>query len=258
MLRRGSGRNFGAGLAIAGLALVACLTVPLPAVAQDDGVGPPIGGVEPGQQPAPPATSADLPASTIPASPGDQPDVQSEIVTIDQEMLFTNSIWGKRTQARLDEEGQRLEAENERLVTQLSNEEAQLTEERATLDPAEFRRRAEAFDVRATQVRRERLQAVQDVNGWAAADRAAFYRAALPLMGEVMRERGAVAVLDRRTVFVSLEAIDITNDLAALLDERLGDGDGVVPFVPGQSNGGAPTEDAGAPSPEMVPEQPEQ
>lgn len=176
---------------------------------------------------APPAP--EMPSRTI-RTPADAKTPAATILTVDQEALFTDSDWGRRTQRVLEEEGGKIEAENERLAAQLSAEEAELTSQRGALDPAEFRRQAEAFDIRATEVRRQRAQVVQDLNAWAEADRVAFYRAALPLMGEMMQERGAVAVLDRRTVFVSLDAIDMTQDLVARLNAELGDGDGTVPL----------------------------
>ena len=40
----------------------------------------------------------------------------------------------------------------------------------------------------------------------------------------MMQERGAVAVLDQRSVFVSRDDIDITADLVVRLDAELGDG----------------------------------
>ena len=40
----------------------------------------------------------------------------------------------------------------------------------------------------------------------------------------------AVAVLDRRTVFVSMDAIDMTQDLVSRLNAELGDGAGTVPL----------------------------
>lgn len=195
------------------------------------------GGAAMAQQPAPadsPPTQADpgdgLPSRTI-QTPGDDTSVaQAALLTVDQDLLFVRSAWGLRATAVTDAELDKIAADNDRLAAQLSDEEAQLTQQRATLDPAEFRRRAEAFDVRATQVRRERAQLVQDLNAWAEADRAAFYRAALPIMGDMMQERGAVAVLDRRTVFVALDAIDMTDDLVTMLDRELGDGAAVVPF----------------------------
>ncbi len=204
------------------------LAVPLMAMA---------GGVAMAQQPAPadlppPQNSPDqgLPSRTIPTPADDATVAQAALLTVDQDLLFVRSAWGVRATALTDAELDKIAADNDRFATQLSDEEAKLTQDRATLDPAEFRRRAEAFDARATQVRRERAQLVQDLNAWAEADRAAFYRAALPIMGDMMQERGAVAVLDRRTVFVALDSIDMTDDLVAMLDQQLGDGAGVVPF----------------------------
>lgn len=207
-----------------GLAVVALLALP----------GLALGQAVPGDQPpaaAPPATpeAPPLPSRTI-QSPRDAKPVAAPILTVDQDVLFAASEWGKRTQRILEEEGGKIEAENERLAAQLSDEESALTQQRGTLDPAEFRRLAEAFDTRATEVRQQRAQVVQDLNAWAEADRAAFYRAALPLMGEMMQERGAVAVLDRRTVFVSMDAIDMTQDLVSRLNAELGDGAGTVPL----------------------------
>lgn len=172
-----------------------------------------------------------LPPRAIATSGEARPLATAPILTVDQDVLFASSDWGKRTKRVLEENGTRIEAENERLATQLSDEETALTQQRGTLDPAEFRKQAEAFDTRATAVRRERAKVVEDLNAWADSDRSAFYRAALPLMGEMMRERGAVAVLDRRTVFVSLDAIDLTQDLVARVNAELGDGAGAVPLT---------------------------
>ncbi|WP_408592240.1 OmpH family outer membrane protein [Paracoccus marcusii] len=206
-----------------GLGLVAAALMALPAAAQDATV-PDI----PAPEIPPIATPPVLPNSTIP-SPEEAAE-SAPILTLDQEVLYLSSAWGLRAQARLEAKGKEVTAENDRLTQLLSSEEARLTEQRSTLPAAEFRELAESFDIRATRIRRERAQAVQDLNAWAEADRAAFFRAALPVMGQVMQDRGAVAVLDRRTIFVSLDAIDVTEQLVAALDDRIGDGEGVVPL----------------------------
>lgn len=176
------------------------------------------------------------------ALPDDAVTDGAVILTLDQDVLYLSSAWGRRAQAWLEAQGAGVAAENERLTRLLSDEEARLTDQRATLEPAEFRKLAEDFDLRATAIRRERAQAVQDLNEWAEADRAAFFRAALPVMGQVMQDRGAVAVLDQRTVFVSLDAIDVTDQLISVLDQRVGDGQGVVP-PPSSGQAGDPVED---------------
>lgn len=166
----------------------------------------------------------DLPTRTIPTD-GETPRPQvSAVLTVDQERLLAESLWGKRAKQEIEDKGQKIEAENELLAKQLSDEEAELTKKRETLDPAEFRKLADAFDARATEVRRERARLVQELSVEAEEDRNTFYRNALPVMGEVMQSRGAVAVLDRRTVFVSLDAIDITDELIEALDARIGEG----------------------------------
>ena len=208
-------------------ALSLALGCALPAGAQQQPGPPPAGDSADGM---PGAESGTLPMQTIEAAPDDAQAMMVPVLTVDENQLFAGSAWGRRMQARLEAEGGKIAAENDRLAAQLSEEEAMLTGQRAALPPAEFRKLAEAFDARATQVRRERAQAVQRLNDWADADRTAFYRAALPVMGEMMQRRHAVAVLDRRTVFVSLDAIDITADLMAELDRILGDGEGVVPL----------------------------
>lgn len=196
--------------------------------------------------PAVQATPAEMPPQVLPDNTIPAPDRVSDgapILTLDQDALYLSSAWGGRAQAQLDAEGTKITAENERLTELLSTEEARLTQQRAELAAAEFRRLAEDFDTRATTIRRERAQAVQRLNEWADADRAAFFRAALPVMGQLMQDRGAVAVLDRRTVFVSLDAIDVTGQLVTLLDQRIGDGDGVIALPPASGQAGDPVPD---------------
>jgi Skp family chaperone for outer membrane proteins len=203
---------------------VILIAINAPALAQDENLTPQMPGPDPAQ------TGAQLPTSTITTLGARADLVAAPILTLDQDVLYLSSDWGNRAQAQLEAEGDVVAAENERLTQLLSSEEARLTEQRGTLPPAEFRTLAENFDLRATEVRRERAQAVQQLNSWAEADRSAFFRAALPLMGQMMQERGAVAVLDRRTLFVSLDAIDVTGDLIDELNSELGDGKGAVPL----------------------------
>ncbi|MFN3277290.1 MAG: OmpH family outer membrane protein [Paracoccus hibiscisoli] len=200
---------------MAGLALVA-----LPALAQEPLADEAVPQVPPIA--APPV----LPNATLPG-PGEMAD-SAPILTLDQDVLYLTSAWGLRAQDRLEAEGALIAEENDRLTQLLSAEEARLTEQRATLPADRFRQLAESFDLRATRIRRERAEAVQNLNAWAEVDRAAFFRAALPVMGQIMQDRGAVAVLDRRTIFVSLDAIDVTEQLVAALNDRIGDGEGVI------------------------------
>lgn len=190
------------------------------------------------------------PASGSGAAPAtgriDAPDgsLAQAIITVDQESLFRDSAWGRRAMAALAEKTRQVAADNDRLFAQLSSEEAALTEQRKTLPPQEFRTRATAFDERVQKLRREREAAARELQVLSDAERSTFFRAAAPAIGAVMRERGAVVVLDPRTVLFSVEAIDVTSTVIARLDAEIGDGADAVQ-VPAQTPDA--TEGAGSP-----------
>jgi Skp family chaperone for outer membrane proteins len=52
-------------------------------------------------------------------------------------------------------------------------------------------------------------------------ERRAFFRAVAPVLGEILGEKGAAAILDKSTVVLSLTAIDITDEAIARIDAVL-------------------------------------
>lgn len=155
------------------------------------------------------------------------------VLTLDFERLFAQTRWGKRIGADLAAESAALNAENNRIAEDLIAEEKSLTDRRAQLAPQAFRAEADAFDDRATGIRAAQKSKAQALSQGYDAARQAFYQALAPLIDEVLAGRGAVVVLDRRAIIRGLEAADITDDLAALVDARLGDGPATVPPAEG-------------------------
>ncbi|MFT4013499.1 MAG: OmpH family outer membrane protein [Paracoccus sp. (in: a-proteobacteria)] len=184
------------GGAFRGLALVLALAVP--ALAQDRPVAP----------------LADEPAQAVGAP----------IITINQDVVFASSAWGRRVHADLERESKEIAAENDRLASQFATEEQDLTNLRGALPPDEFRKRADEFDKRVVAVRRERDQIERVFQARMDAERGAFFRAALPVLAQLMRDRGAQVVLDQSAIFVAAQSIDVTDELIARLDKNIGAG----------------------------------
>ena len=67
-------------------------------------------------------------------------------------------------------------------------------------------------------------------------DRAWFFQHIAPILGDYMVERGAVAILDKAAVVVSLGAIDITDGAIQRIDAKLGDGS-ALPGKPAPATG---------------------
>lgn len=150
------------------------------------------------------------------------------VLTVDQEAMYRRSRWGLRAQAELAAQSRQVAADNDRAFADLVADEDALTAARATLSPDEFRARAARFDERVTAVRAERQAALEALTETAERDRALFFQAAAPVLGRVMAARGALVVLDQRTVLIADERIDATAATIAALDAELGDGREII------------------------------
>lgn len=150
--------------------------------------------------------------------------IQSPVLTIDVERLFAETLFGQRVNEDLRRRGAALQAENERLTAELTARERSLTERRPTMDPEAFRAEADAFDADVQRIRAEQdakeaaLQAAFDE------ERQRFLAAVTPVLVRLMIERGAVVVIERRDVFLSVGLVDITDDAVAAIDAEMGDG----------------------------------
>ena len=148
----------------------------------------------------------------------------STILTIDQDRLFTDSLYGERVAAEVAADLSRLEVEFKKLESELTAEEKDLTEKRATMAPDEFRKLADAFDKKVQEIRRAQDAKARELNSRMDRERAVYYNLVLPLLGEIMKEHGAAIVLDHRVVFAVAEGVDITDDALRRIDATLGDG----------------------------------
>ena len=134
------------------------------------------------------------------------------VLTIDQDRLLSETRLGAATLQALEAQAQELAEENQRIEDALIAEELELTEKRTTLEAAEFRELADAFDERVQQLRAEQDNKVRLLNRSREEAQSQFLRDAAPIISEIVRMRGALVVIDRRDVFLSADSIDITDE----------------------------------------------
>ncbi|MBV7409792.1 OmpH family outer membrane protein [Maritimibacter sp. DP1N21-5] len=150
--------------------------------------------------------------------------VVSAVVVIDRDALFSGTAFGQRVNEELDSERASLAEETRKIETALEQEERALTEERANLTQEEFRAKADEFDERVQALRTDRDRAQTTyVQKYEAAQRD-FYARVGPIIGQLMTDRGAVVVLDKRMVLLSNSAVDVTEEAISRIDAVLGDG----------------------------------
>lgn len=167
--------------------------------------------------------------------------IRSQIATIQQDQLFTRSRYGRAVQARIEAASRALQEENRRIETDLEAEERLLTQQRQTLAPEAFRKMADAFDSKVEGIRAAQDAKSRAMTRQAEEDRQRFFQTAAPILADLMGELGAVALLDKGNVILSLDVIDITDRAVARIDTVLGEGDDPVPPPAADTTTGAET-----------------
>ena len=147
-------------------------------------------------------------------------ELQSPVLVIDQDRLFSETQLGARAQEELEASAQELANENQRIEAELIARERELTELRPTLPPEEFRELADEFDARVERIRTEQDEKARDLNRARDDARQAFFQDVAGIISGIVREKGAVVVIDRRDVFLSADRIDITDEAIERVNEQ--------------------------------------
>ena len=150
--------------------------------------------------------------------------VRSSFLTIELERLFAESQFGKRIASEIETASIALAKENRQIESRLEKEEQDLTKRRETMTPAEFRDLADKFDAKVQEIRRVQDGKVRELNQRRELSRGLLLRSARPILEQLMRDSGAAIVLERSNVFLSANAIDITDLAIVRIDARIGDG----------------------------------
>ncbi|MFQ5621905.1 MAG: OmpH family outer membrane protein [Paracoccaceae bacterium] len=146
----------------------------------------------------------------------------SPVLVITQERLFTDSIVGKEIVAREMKKREALLSESREIDKAFEAEERDLTERRSKLSKEEFRALADAFDARVVAARKRQEQKSQDILKEMEEVRRAFFVKAAPILQKIMVDYNAVILLDQRSVLLSDNRINITDEAIARLNQAFG------------------------------------
>ncbi|WP_010138350.1 OmpH family outer membrane protein [Oceanicola sp. S124] len=164
---------------------------------------------------------------------------RTPVLVVDSERLFSDSAFGQQLADRIEQAATEIAAENRRIEAALAEEEQALTDRRPTMTPDEFRAMADAFDEKVTRIRRERDEAAAGLGEDSDAVRRQFLVAVEPVLYGLMQEAGSAVILERRTVFVTREVVDVTDEAIQRIDTQL-----LQPQDPVAGQGDAPADPA--------------
>ncbi len=148
---------------------------------------------------------------------------QPPILTLNQERLYANSLFGERVRTELEASSAELANENRKIEAALVAEERQLTDDRPTMEPEAFRALAEDFDERVTGIRRAQVEKRNALQRVTESERARFFELAYPVLLQLVEETDALAILNQSAVILSSRQIDITDTAIQRVDAEIGD-----------------------------------
>lgn len=161
-----------------------------------------------------------LPAGLVLAQ-DETPVPRTPILVVDFEELFRESEFGQDIQHELDERRRILAEEIATIDAELAKEERDLTAQRSGLSPDEFRALADAFDDKVQRLRAEQDEKARALTRLQSDEQLRFRQAALPIVGQLMLDSGALIVVEKRSLVVFNDGIDVTGIAAERLDASL-------------------------------------
>lgn len=157
-----------------------------------------------------------------PGAPITEPGPQ--VLTVDLDRIIAETAYGVAMAADLRARDAALQAEFDASSAEMRAAELDLAARRSGMTPEAFRAEADAFDERAEATRAAQDAKFQSLATAVQTEQAAFLDAALPILRQIVTDRGGSALLEGGAVIFALPGADITDEAIARIDDALGTG----------------------------------
>lgn len=145
----------------------------------------------------------------------------SDVLVVDMQRVLREADVAVQLRAIELDERRALRAELDRVTEELRAEEAHLTELRDTSDREAFEAMVEDFDRRVRRARQDAQESSVSFQNRFAEAFAALEQDIVPVIADILDERGASLALDRRSVMLMRDEIDITREVLVRLNAAL-------------------------------------
>lgn len=140
------------------------------------------------------------------------------VLVLNQERLLRDSEAGRRVLEQEQALRMAHQAEGERLDAELEAEERQLAEQRDRLPAEEFQAKAVAFDAKVVRIRQDHAEKSEALGTQIETARKDFFAKIVPIVAQIMAERGASLVFEQRNILFTGPGVDITGDVIERID----------------------------------------
>ena len=148
-------------------------------------------------------------------------DFKGKILYLNQNKIYSESIFGKNLEEFFRNESKKLKEQNRKLTKELEIEEQRLTNEREGMPLDEFKILAQSFNARVEKVRQEQKEKSDTLKYNLEKERKYFFNAVYPLLLEFVAKTNAIGILDSSVVLVGNSNLDVTNKVILIINDKL-------------------------------------
>ena len=147
--------------------------------------------------------------------------LKAETYYLDFKYIIDQSVAGKKTNQALKNE---LDQGVKKLKTkeqQLQKEEKEIIQQKKLLSPEEYKKKISSLREKVTSLQKERNKVVQSISTKRNNARKKLLNELNPIVKNYMVEKNIRLILDKKSVLLGDEKLDITKDILEILNKKL-------------------------------------
>lgn len=149
------------------------------------------------------------------------PAQASDVLVVDIEKVFANSLSGKSLIDQIKTEGDAIRASRDKAQKDLEADAKKIDEQKTLLTPEALRAKADELRLKEISKNQEIQQELRKLETAQATARNEILKKLSPILTEVMKQKGADAIIEARLALISSPDINVTDVVVKRLDEAL-------------------------------------
>ena len=147
---------------------------------------------------------------------------ENKIAYIDLNNIMNNSIAGKSLTSQLEDNHKKNISKLKKIEEKLKKEESEIIAQKNILTKEEYEKKIIDLREKAKKFRKERNDNINNLNNQRLEATTKIIKLVKPILSEYSQEKSISIIIDKKNVIIGKTALDITDDILKIVDEKIG------------------------------------
>ncbi|MGC6511358.1 MAG: OmpH family outer membrane protein [Parvibaculales bacterium] len=149
------------------------------------------------------------------------PALANDVLVVDIQKVFANSLSGKSLNSQVKEKTDAIRATRDKAQKDLEADAKKIEDQKTLLTPEALRAKADELRLKEIAKNQELQQELRKLETAQAAAQSEILKKLSPILSDVMKEKGADAIMEARLALISNPDINVTDVVVKRLDDSL-------------------------------------